>query len=179
MEDVWTITILLHGFGCSSHEKVEDVSTIIILILINAITLRLETSPKLIEEYEYALHIIDQTILWIFVIEILLKIYVYRFNFFNDGWNIFDFLIVGISLLPSSGILSILGIRWIPYYEYRLKEPRREIHEENAFQRRALFGFVAASVDTKCEIALWSLFNKQMLLNYLMEIPIIFERLKL
>ncbi len=83
-------------------------SFIIILIIINAITLGLETSPKLIEEYEYALHIVDQTILWIFVIEILLKIYVYRFNFFKDGWNIFDFLIVGISLLPSSGILSIL-----------------------------------------------------------------------
>lgn len=81
---------------------------IILLIIVNAITLGLETSPILIESHEHSLHLIDQAILWIFVIEITLKVYVYRFDFFKDGWNVFDFLIVGISLLPSSGILSIL-----------------------------------------------------------------------
>merc|ERR1719247_1132183 len=33
-------------------------------------------------------------ILVIFVVELILRLYVYRMPFFKDGWNIFDFAIV-------------------------------------------------------------------------------------
>lgn len=78
------------------------------VIIINAITLGLETSDYMMENYGNLLIFIDQLALKIFIVEILLKLYVYRFNFFKNGWNIFDFVIVGIALMPSSGALSVL-----------------------------------------------------------------------
>ena len=54
------------------------------------------------------LQFIDTTILCVFVFEILAKIIYQDISFFKNGWNIFDFLIVGIALFPSSGPLSIL-----------------------------------------------------------------------
>ena len=47
--------------------------------------------------------LIDKIILVVFVIEISLKLYAYRFGFFKSGWNVFDFSIVAIALLPASG----------------------------------------------------------------------------
>ena len=39
--------------------------------------------------------------LTIFVVELALKLSVYRLRFFRDGWNIFDFVIVAVSLAPA------------------------------------------------------------------------------
>jgi voltage-gated sodium channel len=78
------------------------------VIIINAVTLGLETSDYMMNNYGGVLTFIDQLALKIFILEILLKLYVYRFSFFKQGWNIFDFLIVGIALFPSSGALSVL-----------------------------------------------------------------------
>lgn len=78
------------------------------LIVINAVTLGLETSPALATQYGTLLHFIDQVLLGVFVVELCAKMIVYRAAFFRDPWRIFDFLVVGISLLPASGPLSIL-----------------------------------------------------------------------
>ncbi len=51
---------------------------------------------------------LDQTALGIFIVEILMKLVVYRLSFFKNGWNVFDFVIVGAALLPTGGNLSIL-----------------------------------------------------------------------
>nr|MEC4583542.1 ion transporter [Candidatus Parabeggiatoa sp.] len=67
---------------------------IIGLILINAITLGMETAPYLVQKYGQILHFLDQGILAVFVIEITLKGYAYGWRFFKSGWNIFDFLII-------------------------------------------------------------------------------------
>jgi len=50
---------------------------------------------------------IDNFILYIFIAEISLKIIVYRLDFFKSGWNIFDFLIVGIAALPVAGPMAV------------------------------------------------------------------------
>lgn len=78
------------------------------LIVINAVTLGLETSNALMARYGTLLHLIDNILLGIFVVELLARMVVYRAAFFRDPWRIFDFLVVGISLLPASGPLSIL-----------------------------------------------------------------------
>lgn len=78
------------------------------VIIINAISLGLETSEDLMKNYGPMLVFIDQLALKIFVVEIILKLFVYRFKFFKNGWNVFDFIIVGIALLPNSGVLSVL-----------------------------------------------------------------------
>jgi voltage-gated sodium channel len=44
----------------------------------------------------------------VFVIEIIARLFVYRGRFFRDPWSIFDFVVVGIALLPATGQFSVL-----------------------------------------------------------------------
>lgn len=78
------------------------------LILINAVTLGLETDASILNKYGSILHFVDRVILILFTVELLLKFYAYRLAFFKSGWNIFDFLIVTIAWIPASGPLSVL-----------------------------------------------------------------------
>jgi len=78
------------------------------VIVINAITLGLETSPRAMAFAGPLLLAIDAAALWIFTVEIGLKLWVYRSRFVRDGWNIFDFAIVAIAWLPAAGPLSVL-----------------------------------------------------------------------
>lgn len=78
------------------------------LILINAAILGIETSDSARESVGPLLQGVNQAILAIFVVEIAIKIIAFGPRFFKSGWNIFDFLIIGISLIPASGPLAIL-----------------------------------------------------------------------
>ncbi|MFN3826144.1 MAG: ion transporter [Micavibrio sp.] len=78
------------------------------LILLNAVMLGLETDNRIMESYGRLLHLADHAILAIFVLELVSKMVVYRKAFFRSGWNWFDFIIVGISLIPASGPLTVL-----------------------------------------------------------------------
>ncbi|MGB7181066.1 MAG: ion transporter [Burkholderiaceae bacterium] len=81
---------------------------IIILIVINAITLGLETSDRVMAVAGPVLQAFDQIVLAIFAIEVLVKLIVYRLNFHKDPWNIFDLLVVTVALVPSTGGLAVL-----------------------------------------------------------------------
>lgn len=81
---------------------------ITILIIINAITIGLETSPQIVGAFGTWLLGIDNYILGLFCLEIVFKLLVYRHKFFTDPWNIFDVFIIGIALVPASGPLHIL-----------------------------------------------------------------------
>jgi voltage-gated sodium channel len=80
---------------------------ITIIIIINSILIGLETFPEIVKEYEVIIDIIDLIILALFTVEITLKLLIYRSRFFVSGWNIFDFIIVAISILPAAGSFSI------------------------------------------------------------------------
>jgi voltage-gated sodium channel len=82
--------------------------SIIALIVINAVTLGLETSPAVMSRAGSLLLALDRLILCVFVVEISAKLYAYRSRFFRDPWNVFDFLIVAIALVPASGPLAVL-----------------------------------------------------------------------
>jgi voltage-gated sodium channel len=82
--------------------------TIIFLIIVNAITLGLETYPEVMASYGALLTGLDRVILWIFVAELLMRITAYGLKFFKDPWNLFDFIIVGISLVPAQEGFSVL-----------------------------------------------------------------------
>ena len=82
--------------------------TVIAVILINAVTLGLETVPAVVAAVGPALYWIDRAALVVFTVEILLKLAVYRGRFFKDGWNVFDFTIVAIALMPAAGAFSVL-----------------------------------------------------------------------
>ncbi len=81
---------------------------ITIIIGINAITLGLETVPSVMAAVGPLLYTLDRVILAVFVVELVSKFIVYRVDFFRDPWRIFDLIVVGIALLPTTGSLSVL-----------------------------------------------------------------------
>jgi len=64
-------------------------------------------------DYIFLLQIFDYSITIFFTVEILIRIFAERslINFFKDGWNVFDFLIVSISLIPIGGAESVFVAR--------------------------------------------------------------------
>jgi voltage-gated sodium channel len=78
------------------------------LIVFNAVTLGLETSLTVMTMAGGLLHAVDRIVLAVFVVEIGLRLYAYGWRFWRDPWNVFDFVIVAISLVPASGPLSVL-----------------------------------------------------------------------
>ena len=83
---------------------------IIAVIIFNGITMGLETSKDIMADYGSFILMFDTLVITIFTIEIAMRLYVYRLPFFKSGWNIFDFIIVAISLVPSSAGFEILRI---------------------------------------------------------------------
>lgn len=81
---------------------------IIAVIIVNGITLGLETSHRAMALAGPLLLAIDRLCLGIFLVEIGMKLFAQRSRFFKEGWNVFDFLIVAISLAPSEGGLAVL-----------------------------------------------------------------------
>ena len=81
---------------------------IITLIVINAVTLGLETSQSLMARHGELLLALDRLILAVFVVEILTKLFGQGLGFFRRAWNVFDFVVVGIALIPASGPLAVL-----------------------------------------------------------------------
>jgi voltage-gated sodium channel len=82
--------------------------TILTLIVINAVTLGLETSAAVMARAGELLHVADQVILTAFVLEIGARLFARGLRFFRDPWNLFDFAVVAIALVPASGPLAVL-----------------------------------------------------------------------
>jgi voltage-gated sodium channel len=78
------------------------------LILMNAAILGLETSEVIMAEWGTVLVAADRAILAIFVAEIALRLAVWRGSFFRNPWSVFDFVVVGMALLPAAGPLAVL-----------------------------------------------------------------------
>ncbi len=78
------------------------------LIVLNAVTLGLETSDVVRANYGAGLHVLDKVVLAVFVLEIAAKLIHRGARFFTDGWNVFDFIVVGIALIPAAGPLAVL-----------------------------------------------------------------------
>ncbi len=78
------------------------------LIIVNAITLGLETSEAVMARFGSLLVLFDRVVLGVFVAELVARFVVYRLAFFRDPWRIFDLLVVGIALVPATGNLSVL-----------------------------------------------------------------------
>jgi len=81
---------------------------LLVLILINAAILGLETSPEAMTTAGPFLIALDKVILAVFVIELTIRLLVHRLAFFKDGWSVFDFIVVGIALVPASGPFAVL-----------------------------------------------------------------------
>jgi voltage-gated sodium channel len=81
---------------------------VLAVILINAITLGLETDARVMARFGQWLLLLDKAALAVFCVELAAKLYVRRLQFFRDPWSVFDFVVVAIALLPASGPLTVL-----------------------------------------------------------------------
>jgi voltage-gated sodium channel len=81
---------------------------IVVLILVNAVVLGLETSPEMMARMGGALVAVDRFCLLVFLAELLIKLVVYRSRFWRSGWNIFDFLVVAVAIVPGAGPWAVL-----------------------------------------------------------------------
>ncbi len=116
----------------SSHIR----NTILAVILFNAVILGLETSQTVMARAGELVILLDKLCLAIFVAELVAKLVAYRTRFFRDGWNIFDFVIVGLSLVPAAqGFSALRALRILRVLRVISVAPRL---------RRVVEGFVTA-----------------------------------
>lgn len=78
-------------------------NTIVLIILINSIVLGLITSEAIYAKFGELLEFILSTCVVIFTVEITLRIIAKGWRFFLNGWNIFDFLLITMALMPETG----------------------------------------------------------------------------
>jgi len=83
---------------------------IIVLIILNGITMGLETSKSVTQSFGNIIALFDIFVITVFTIEVSLRIYAHRLSFFKDPWSLFDFFVVVISLIPTSGGFAVLRI---------------------------------------------------------------------
>ena len=77
---------------------------ILAVIIAAGVIVGLETYPAIHDRFAHSFHLIDQTIIYIFVVEIILKLLSYGkkpWLYFNDPWNVFDFIIVAVCFIPT------------------------------------------------------------------------------
>ncbi|MEF3312684.1 ion transporter [Paenibacillus sp. GYB004] len=97
-------------FGAFIHGK-SFTSLILTVVFLNAIVIGLQSYPQVNAAYGSLLQSLDLVFLMIFTVEVVLKIFADRTNYFKDGWNVFDFIVVAASLLfISSPFVSVLRI---------------------------------------------------------------------
>lgn len=81
-------------------------STIVVVILLAGVLAGMETSAALRTSYGGVFETLNVVILAVFIIEILIKVIAHGprpLDFFRDPWNVFDFVIVVLCLVPSTG----------------------------------------------------------------------------
>ena len=85
---------------------------IIALIILNGVALGLETFPRVAAPYAFWLDLTQKAVLGVFIIEAALKIFAVfpqPQRYFQNGWNIFDFLVIVASLIPATGGLAVVA----------------------------------------------------------------------
>lgn len=81
---------------------------VVAVIVINAIGLGVETSTAMMNRFGAIIALLDRAAIAIFVAELALKLFVYRLQFFRNGWNVFDLAVVSVALIPASAQFSVL-----------------------------------------------------------------------
>jgi len=85
---------------------------IIALIVGNGVLLGMETSPALVRRYGEWMHLGNQVVLAVFILEALVKMIAVApkiDRYFRNGWNVFDFSVILFSLLPGTGEYAMIA----------------------------------------------------------------------
>ncbi len=110
-------------------------NVVIGVIVLNAVILGLETSPAAMARAGSLIKALDYACLAFFVAELALKLFAQGGRFFRSGWNIFDFLVVGIALVPSThGLGALRALRILRVLRVVSATPRLRRVVEGFFQ---------------------------------------------
>ena len=111
-------------------------NAILAVILINAVALGLETSATAMAHAGRLILAVDAACLSVFVVELALKLIAHGWRFFRAPWNLFDTVLVGVSLLPATeGMTALRALRILRVLRVISVAPRL---------RRVVEGFVSA-----------------------------------
>lgn len=83
------------------------------IIFVSTFLIGLETQPIINEYYMHIIYAIEEIIIGIFVIELLIRIGAHGqkfWQFFYNRWNVFDFIIVVVCLLPTAQYAAVLRL---------------------------------------------------------------------
>ncbi|MDR0622501.1 MAG: ion transporter [Deltaproteobacteria bacterium] len=117
---------------------------IIGVIIFNSIILGVETSPTVVKHVGGLLTFLEVLCVAIFCVELSMKIACERLKFFTSAWNIFDFVIVAIALVPSTGKLSVLrSLRILRLNRLIARLPRLRIIVEAIIRSLPSIGWIA------------------------------------
>ncbi len=103
------------AFASWCHRLAEDrrfQNGILVIILLNAVLVGLETSPALRAQYRPPFELANAVILAIFVGELVIRIAAHGWRvgqFLRDGWNVFDLAVVALSLVPGVGAFATVA----------------------------------------------------------------------
>jgi len=85
---------------------------IVALILFSGALLGLETSSAVVERHGAWLDAGQWLVLGVFIVEAALKLFAEAprlHRYFHDPWNVFDFSIIVLSLIPAVGVLALVA----------------------------------------------------------------------
>lgn len=71
----------------------------------------IETDAGMMAAHGDLLHSLDRIVLGVFIIEAILKLTAHAprpWNYFKDGWNVFDFMVVALCLLPLDSQFAVV-----------------------------------------------------------------------
>ncbi len=86
-------------------------ATIIATILCAGVLAGIETNPAMVAAHGALLRMLDAIVLGIFILEVILKLTAHSpqpWRYFEDGWNVFDFTIVVLCLLPMDSQFAVV-----------------------------------------------------------------------
>jgi voltage-gated sodium channel len=87
-------------------------TTIMAVIVVTAILMGIETNQALVDQNKVLFHTLNGIIQTIFVAEITIRLLATAprmWRFFGNGWNVFDFTVVLLSLLPAAGPFAMVA----------------------------------------------------------------------
>ncbi|GMW01540.1 MAG: hypothetical protein AMXMBFR84_26770 [Candidatus Hydrogenedentota bacterium] len=86
--------------------------TVLAIIVANAVLIGIETNADWMTRYEGLFTVLNGAVQLVFIVEIAIRLMAHAprfYTFFRDGWNVFDFAIVALSLMPAAGSLATIA----------------------------------------------------------------------
>lgn len=116
-----------------------------VAIVVAGAIVGIETEPAFADALGRPLHWMDQAILGLFAVEATLKIAAWRGRYFRDPWNLFDFSIVTVALLPidASYVAVLRLVRLLRVLRLVRAVPRLQVLVGALLQSLPSMGWVA------------------------------------